>query len=127
MARLIDADELARLVKKSLDVPGYGDYYSGYDAALNTVLDYIADAPTVPEYGQWIKTTENNPKLPDCECCKVTVITYRIGDTSTHPMIYERETVRGINVTRWKLLRNRLSDYVPDYWMSMPEPPEVKK
>lgn len=61
MARLIDADELARLVKKSLDTPGYGDYYSGYDAALNTVLEYIADAPTVPAYGQWIRVEDEKP------------------------------------------------------------------
>ena len=44
MARLIDADELARLVKKSLDVPRYGDYYSGYDAKRLKWADEIEDS-----------------------------------------------------------------------------------
>ena len=121
MARLIDADELIERCKKMVqDNWNNSTAPVSWAEAYATFIDDIETCETVPAYGQWIKTTENNPKLPDCECCKVTVITYRIGDTNTHPMIYERETVRGINVTRWKLLRNRLSDYVPDYWMSMP-------
>ena len=77
MQRLIDADKLTETINKALETPCYNAYQDGYDAALNTLLDYIADMPTVPAYGQWIKTTDNKPKLPDCECCSVAVITYR--------------------------------------------------
>lgn len=48
MSRMIDADALEREIKRALDIPAYGDYYAGYDAALNAILDFIADAPTIP-------------------------------------------------------------------------------
>lgn len=122
--RMIDADEMLSELKPIT-------YEMEQNAVAVTIADmsnimrnWVCRQPTVPAYGQWIKTTDNKPKLPDCECCSVAVITYRVGDTNTHPMIYERATVRGINVTRWKLLRNRLADYVPDYWMPLPEPPK---
>lgn len=47
--RLIDADELDKTIARMIDVPGDGDYYVGYEGALCTVRDLIADMSTVPE------------------------------------------------------------------------------
>lgn len=122
--RLIDADKMLAEVK-GVAYDG-GENAVTYTDILNVLRNWVCRQPTVEAYGKWVRVEDRLPKLPDCECCSVTVITYRIGDANTHPMIYERATVRGINITRWKLLRNRLADYIPDYWMPLPEPPEKR-
>lgn len=43
MARWIDIDPIVEKIKYSLSLGGRGEYNEGYDAALNTVLDYIND------------------------------------------------------------------------------------
>ena len=122
--RLIDADKLTETINKALETPCYNDYQDGYDTALNTLLDYIADMPTIPAYGQWIKTADRAPKLPDDDYCSVWVITYLVGDIGAYPMQYERAIVRGKQVERWRYCWDKLADFVPDYWMPLPEPPE---
>lgn len=75
---------------------------------------------------QWISVEDRLPKLPDRDWCSVMVITVKTGDSHSHPMIYERAIVRGKRVERWKYHWDRIADESPDYWMPMPEPPEVK-
>ena len=43
MARWIDIDPIVEKIKYSLSLGGRGEYNEGYDAALNTVMDYIND------------------------------------------------------------------------------------
>ena len=47
MARWVDIDPVVKKIEYSLSLGGAGDYNSGYDAALNAVLDDIDDAPTL--------------------------------------------------------------------------------
>ena len=62
MQRLIDADKLTETINKALETPCYNAYQDGYDAALNTLLDYIADMPTAHAYGQWVSVEERLPE-----------------------------------------------------------------
>lgn len=126
MARLIDADDLSRLVKKSLGTPGYGDYYSGYDAALNTVLDYIADAPTAPAYGQWVnvkdRLPEGNGEYIVTACDEGEPYDERIwGDTVVVCAEYYNEAwTWQENGTEYSL------DGIVTHWMPLPEPPDKR-
>lgn len=49
MARWVDIDPVVKKIEYSLSLGGAGDYNSGYDAALNAVLDDIDDAPTLTQ------------------------------------------------------------------------------
>lgn len=62
--RLIDADKLTETINKALETPCYNAYQDGYDAALNTLLDYIADMPTIPAT-QWISVKDRLPHNAD--------------------------------------------------------------
>lgn len=114
------------MLKKSLDTPGYGDYYSGYDAALNTVLDYIADAPTVPAYGQWVsvgdRLPEENGEYIVTACDEGEPYDERIwGDT----VVVCAEYCDG--AWTWQHYNDEYElDGIVTHWMPMPEPPEVK-
>lgn len=116
--RLIDADELARLVKKSLDTPGYGDYYSGYDAALNTVLEYIADAPTVPAYGQWVSVKD---RLPEEQ--KEVLIYLPEYDSVEMASLF---TIPSMNLREWVQNEDAYMLDEVSYWMPLPEPPDKR-
>lgn len=59
--RMIDADKLTDTINKALETPCYNAYQDGYDAALNTLLDYIADMPTIPA-PQWIRVEDKWPQ-----------------------------------------------------------------
>ena len=45
--RPVDADIIDKQIRKWIRQPGYGDYWSGYDNALCTIQDFIADMPTL--------------------------------------------------------------------------------
>lgn len=120
--RLINADEMLSELKPIT-----------YETEQNTVTiadmsnimrNWVCRQPTVPAHGQWIKTADRPPKLPNDDYCSVWVITYLVGDIGAYPMQYERAIVRGKRVERWRYHWDRLADCVPDYWMPLPEPPE---
>ena len=45
--RPVDADIIDKQIREWIGQPGYGDYWSGYDNALCTIQDFIADMPTL--------------------------------------------------------------------------------
>ena len=110
--RLIDADKLTETINKALETPCYNAYQDGYDAALNTLLDYIADIPT---YGQWIRVEDEKP------------------DTGQYVLVYHKDGVmqcaqylisgyddRGL----WVLDHYYKDQGEITHWMPLPEPPK---
>lgn len=92
----------------------------------NIMRNWVMRQPTIPAYGQWIKTADRLPKLPDADYCSVWVITYLVGDINAYPMKYERSIVKDKRVERWRYCWNRLANYAPDYWMPLPELPDER-
>ena len=74
----------------------------------------------------WISTKDRLPDVnkTDGDHEQVTVITYRRNQVS--PMIYERATVRGKTVYRWKWMWDRICDDGDNitHWQPLPDGPE---
>lgn len=105
--RLIDADKLTETINKALEIPSYNTYQDGYDTALNTLLDYIADMPTLPA-PQWI-SVEDNPPGNEYDF----VLAYK-------PYLHEMGGSGMIVEHPWFVRMNKTYKY----WMPLPEPPK---
>lgn len=74
----------------------------------------------------WIPVTEQLPEVDATRAGyeKKTVIA--TNGKFVRPMIYERATVRGKCVRRWKWIWDRIYDGSPvTHWMPLPEPPKM--
>lgn len=91
---------------------------------LDQVLHDIQAIPTLTPPNEWVSVEDELPKLPNRDWCAVMVNTAQKGKPQSCPMIYERVIVKGKRVERWKYYWDRIADKPPDYWMSLPEPPE---
>ena len=111
--RLIDADKLTETINKALETPCYNAYQDGYDAALNTLLDYIADMPTIPA-AQWIRVEE---RLPGWSGDYICVSRDKNGREWVIPAEWSREMKTWFG--RFGEIRNKVT-----HWMPLPEPPE---
>ena len=116
MARLIDADKLTETINKALETPCYNAYQDGYDAALNTLLDYIADMPTVPTYGQWVSVKD---RLPEEQ--KEVLIYLPEYDSVEMAALF---TIPSMNLREWEQNEGAYMLDEVSYWMPLPEPPE---
>ena len=102
---------------------------SGCEATmLRRIMKVVERQPEAKDelarHGKWNCTKDRLPTLPDCDWCRVMVITATKGETKCHPMIYERSVVRGKHVERWLYHWDRIADKQPDYWMPFPMPPK---
>ena len=73
----------------------------------------------------WIPVSEKLPELRDTWWCRTVIVCAR---GYVRPMIYERDSVRGKTVERWKWMWGRIYDE-PEaitHWMPLPEAPEVE-
>lgn len=119
MARLIDADELDKTIARMIDVPGDGDYYVGYEGALCTVRDLIADMSTVPAYGEWVKTAN---RLPEEQ--KEVLIYLPEYDSVEMAALF---TIPSMNLREWEQNEGAYMLDEVSYWMPLPELPEEVK
>ena len=117
MARLIDADKLTETINKALETPCYNAYQDGYDAALNTLLDYIADMPTAPTYGQWVSVKD---RLPEEQ--KEVLIYLPEYDSVEMAALF---TIPSMNLREWEQNEGAYMLDEVSYWMPLPEPPEA--
>ena len=89
------------------------------DAHPNEASPYTLTLPN-----EWISVEDRLPELPDKDYCWVMVLACKKTSKNSMPMFYERQLVRKQRVERWKYYWDRIADELPDYWMSLPEPPE---
>lgn len=131
------------LRKKAKEIPyatiydfvEYWHTHSGINVSLKDFLgmsdkEYEEWAKgTINDKSKWISVKSKLPTLPNDNYCRVIVITCKEGDNTSRPMYYERALVRGKCVERWKYHWDTIVyPYdIPDYWMSMPEPPESEE
>lgn len=116
--RLIDADELDKTIARMIDVPGDGDYYVGYEGALCTVRDLIADMSTVPAYGEWVKTAN---RLPEEQ--KEVLIYLPEYDSVEIAALFE---IPSMNLREWTQNEDAYMLDEVSHWMPLPEPPEER-
>lgn len=72
----------------------------------------------------WIRVKDRLPELPDFDHCDRMVITC---DWKGHvaPMYWERRTIRGKSIERWRYHFDRIYDgFGITHWMPLPEPPK---
>ena len=72
----------------------------------------------------WISVKDRLPELPDFDHCDRMVITC---DWKGHvaPMYWERRTIRGKSIERWRYHFDRVYDcFGITHWMPLPEPPK---
>ena len=98
--------------------------------ALAAVLEKLEQTPTPP---RWIPVGERLPEpVKNCISAEVTVLAcYYDAYTKAYevsPLIYERTTIRGKPVERWRYMFDRLYTG-PEilYWMPLPEPPTMEE
>ena len=75
----------------------------------------------------WISVKDRLPELPDFDHCDRMVITC---DWKGHvaPMYWERRTIRGKSIERWRYYFDRIYDgFGITHWMPMPEPPKEEQ
>ena len=60
--RPVDADIIDKQIREWIGQPGYGDYWSGYDNALCTIQDFIADMPTLTPSNEWVSVYDRLPE-----------------------------------------------------------------
>ena len=116
MARQIDADKLTETINKALETPCYNAYQDGYDAALNTLLDYIADMPTAHAYGQWVSVKD---RLPEAQ--KEVLIYLPEYDSVEIAALF---TIPSMNLREWAQNEDAYMLDEVSYWMPLPEPPK---
>lgn len=116
--RLIDADKLTETTNKALETPCHNAYQDGYDAALNTLLDYIADMPTALIYGQWVSVKD---RLPEEQ--KEVLIYLPEYDSVEIAALF---TIPSMNLREWEQNENAYMLDEVSYWMPLPEPPEKR-
>lgn len=116
MARQIDADKLTETINKALETPCYNAYQDGYDAALNTLLDYIADMPTAHAYGQWVSVKD---RLPEVQ--KEVLIYLPEYDSVEIAALF---TIPSMNLREWAQNEDAYMLDEVSYWMPLPEPPK---
>ena len=113
--RLIDADKLTETINKALETPCYNAYQDGYDAALNTLLDYIADMPTIPTYGQWIRIEDEKP-----DTGQYVLVNHKDGVMQCAQYLISGYDDREL----WVLDHYYKEQGEITHWMPLPEPPE---
>lgn len=113
--RMIDADKLTETINKALETPCYNAYQDGYDAALNTLLDYIADMPTIPA-PQWISVED---RLPE-ESKEVLIYLPKYDSVEAASFF----TFPSLNLKEWAQGEDALRLDEVSHWMPMPEPPK---
>lgn len=129
--RLIDANALLEHIK---DLPtwwadGGGVYGQAmkYPEGMFDVDDVVAsieNAPTLTQPNEWVSVEE---KLPEIErdfggYGSVTVIAY--NGRTVIPLNYEKATIRGKIVYRWKYMWDRIYEGEPiTLWKPLPPPP----
>ena len=72
----------------------------------------------------WVSVKDRLPELPDFDHCDRMVITC---DWKGHvaPMYWERRTIRGKSIERWRYHFDRVYDgFGITHWMPLPEPPK---
>ena len=116
MARQIDADKLTETINKALETPCYNAYQDGYDAALNTLLDYIADMPTAHAYGQWVSVKD---RLPEEQ--KEVLIYLPEYDSVETAALFE---IPSLNLKEWAQKEDAYMLNEVSHWMPLPEPPK---
>lgn len=76
---------------------------------------------------EWISVKDKLPEIKgNGRYAQTVVIACYDGDTVI-PMIYERTTVRGEAVERWKFYWDRIADVKVTHWMPLPEPPKMEQ
>ena len=113
--RLIDADKLDKTIARMIDVPGDGDYYVGYEGALCTVRDLIADMSTVPAYGQWIRVEDEKP-----DTGQYVLVNHKDGVMQCAQYLISGYDDREL----WVLDHYYKEQGEITHWMPLPEPPE---
>ena len=73
---------------------------------------------------EWISVKDRLPKLPNAPYCDVLVIAAIKGNGRSTALFYERTTIRGKIVERWRYHYNRICDEEVTHWMPLPEPPK---
>lgn len=90
---------------------------------LQSILDMPA-ADVVPVV--WIPVTEQLPEVDATRAGYEEKTVIATNGKFVQPMIYERATVRGKCVRRWKWIWDRIYDGSPvTHWMPLPEPPKM--
>ena len=119
--RMIDADAMLAELKPVT----YEMEHSSVTIAdmSNIMRDWVERQPTLTQQNEWMSVEEGLPTLPNYDYCSVMVNTAYKDNPKSRPMIYERATVRGKRIERWKYCWDRIADKPPDYWMPLPAPP----
>ena len=120
MARAIDADALREEFADILDRTYTDDYAKGFVAGIYAALNM----PTLTQPNEWVSVKERLPELPDFAHCDRMVITC---DWKGHvaPMYWERRTIRGKSIERWRYHFDRIYDgFGITHWMPLPAPPD---
>lgn len=99
--------------------PDHREHYDG----LEEVNEACRMGMEALERSRWIPCSERLPELRDTRLSR-TVIACARGHVM--PMIYERYSVRGKVVERWKWMWGRIYNEpeAVTHWMSLPELPE---
>ena len=111
-------------IERAIEIldPEHREHYNGLDE-VNEACRMGVEAL---KRQRWIPVSERLPELRDTQWRR-TVIACVSG--YVFPLTYERDTVRGKVVERWKWMWGRIYDKPEEitHWMQLPEPPEVKE
>lgn len=71
--KIIDANDLKRIIEDRIDYIPSNDYDEGWNAALNTVIDEIENAPTIEPQGDIVEAIKTIKAIctshNDCISC----------------------------------------------------------
>lgn len=75
----------------------------------------------------WVSVTERLPEVDTIRAGYEEITVIATNGKFVRPMIYERATVRGKVVRRWKWIWDRIYNGPPvTHWMPLPKPPKME-